>query len=827
MEHVNMDTLDGVLDRYQEHLRETRKDEIYKWAAVQHFREVWDPGAQDLSAMLCDAFQVDHNPKLNLVFGPSWFPIGMLDLFMKDDPQGTLEALEGLWDEQVDLRERMVAFEAWAAGTLARFNERRVANGENPARNHFQDTRSMSCYLAFMHPEANYYYKTNMYREAAKFLGIGYPGNKFDKVIAYREMCGQILERLVEAHPTLVDESDGMLRESEYGDLTEFDPSHHMLVQDVVYFITHYDKQYRDVGNSVVDIPGDEWFPSEEEYDPGIDADGWEELLGNPEVFTESSLVVMSRFMDAGGAATCSQLSKTYGEPSEYYISNSVFLAKRVQKATGCPTMPKTSSNSRWWPILYVGRRAIQSKGESGNYVWRLRDELAEALGRVELPQAAPETVAQDSPGGYWWLNANPRIWSFASVGVGDVETYTLYNEKGHKRRIHQNFLDARPGDPIVGYATSPIRKVVALGRVVSEQDGEFIYFEKTEDLENPVDFADIQSCPALSGMEYLSNPQGSLFRLTEDEYDAILELAGVEDGPVGEENAETSVVEPYDRERFLSEVYMSEPRYERLEALLKRKRNVILQGAPGVGKTYCARRLAWSMMGCKDNSRIEMVQLHQSYTYEDFVMGWRPEDEGFKLRHGVFHRFCTRAANHPNQEYYFIIDEINRGNLSKVFGELLMLIEADHRGDVITLAYDGQPFCVPENLLIIGMMNTADRSLTGIDYALRRRFSFFEMEPAFGSEGFRRHQEEVGSEDLDALVDQIRALNVEITSDPTLGRGYRIGHSYLCGDGADDDGWLRDVVECDIVPMLEEYWFDDPGKARDWEARLLGALSQ
>lgn len=681
MEQVNIDTLDGVLERYRERLDETRKSELYKWDAVRHFQQVYDPEADDFSAMLRDALQEDK--KLNLLWGPVWYPVGMLAWFAGEDPEGTRVALEALFNEGEDLRGRMVDFEAWASGALEKLNKRQVANGDNPAKNHFQDTRSMSCYLAFMHPESNYYYKTNMYREAARYLGVNYPGNKFDKVIAYRGMCEQILARISEAHPELLEESDRTLRESAHGDLTMYDPHRHMLAQDVVYFITSYDKEARD-DEPPVDVQGDEWFPSEEEYDPGIGTEQWSALIEDDAVFTRDGLLTVGRLLEAGGAATCTQLSQRFGKTPEWYNANSQQLARRVQRATGCPVMQRPGEGTRWWPILYVGRGA--SKDEGGSYVWRLRDDLREALERAGLPEpAGGEPSEADSP----------------------------------------------------------------------------------------------------------------------------------------------SAAEPYGREDFLSEVYMAGQRYDRLEALLKRKKNVILQGAPGVGKTFCARRLAWSMMGCKDDARIEMVQFHQSYTYEDFVMGWRPAGDGFELRRGVFHRFCERAALDAGNSYFFIIDEVNRGNLSKVFGELLMLIEADHRGDVVTLAYDGKPFCVPENVLIIGMMNTADRSLTGIDYALRRRFSFFEMEPAFGSEGFRRHQEEVGSEDLDALVDQIRALNVEITSDPTLGRGYRIGHSYLCGDGADDEGWLRDVVECDIVPMLEEYWFDDPGKARDWEARLLGALSQ
>jgi len=191
---------------------------------------------------------------------------------------------------------------------------------------------------------------------------------------------------------------------------------------------------------------------------------------------------------------------------------------------------------------------------------------------------------------------------------------------------------------------------------------------------------------------------------------------------------------EKYTKKNFLEEVFMSSERLTSLHALIKLKKNIILQGAPGVGKTFAARKMAYMMMGEKDPSRVEFIQFHQNYNYEDFIMGYKPDEEGFRLRHGVFYNFCKKAQNNPEKDHFFIIDEINRGNLSKIFGELLMLIENGYRGEeyAIKLAYNEELFYVPQNLYIIGMMNTADRSLAMIDYALRRRFSFFEMRPAF-----------------------------------------------------------------------------------------------
>ena len=286
--------------------------------------------------------------------------------------------------------------------------------------------------------------------------------------------------------------------------------------------------------------------------------------------------------------------------------------------------------------------------------------------------------------------------------------------------------------------------------------------------------------------------------------------------------------VDTYTEEDFLSEVYMTKDRYYRLKNVLQYKKNIILQGAPGVGKTFTAKRLAYAMMGEKDENKIKFIQFHQNYSYEDFIMGYKPSDEGFELTYGVFYLFCQKAASQPDKNFFFIIDEINRGNISKIFGELLMLIEKDYRGKEATMAYNNMTFSVPDNLYIIGMMNTADRSLAMIDYALRRRFSFFEMEPGFDSDGFDSYQNALHNETFDELIQKIRELNADIRRDPSLGKGFCIGHSYFCGMKNPEEcteEWMESVVDYDILPMLEEYWFDDESKLQRWENILHGVF--
>jgi len=419
---------------------------------------------------------------------------------------------------------------------------------------------------------------------------------------------------------------------------------------------------------------------------------------------------------------------------------------------------------------------------------------------------------------------------------VGDLSSYATkqglkqqmlqtYPENGtQKNDIHalwQFANEMKPGDVV--FAKRGTTEIIGRGIVT----GDYVYDADAEHYRN------------VRGVRWTHKGNWSLDKpwpvrktLTEitDYTDRLAQLKAFfeeEDGAFDGEEMPVPLTE-YPVGIFLKEVYMDRRGYDAIVGLLKTKKNIILQGAPGVGKTYAAKRLAYSMMGVKDVSRVKLVQFHQSYSYEDFIEGYRPSAAGFELVKGAFYSFCKKAADDDEENaYFFIIDEINRGNLSKIFGELFMLIESDKRGDKLQLLYSRELFSVPTNVHIIGMMNTADRSLAMLDYALRRRFAFVELRPAFDSDDFRDYCAGLDNSRFEALVREVESLNRAIAEDESLGEGFCIGHSYFCNMEVDSctDAALASIVDYELIPMLKEYWFDEPGKVREWSDRLRRSL--
>ena len=782
--------------------------EKFKWEAVKCFQENWKIDAPDFRLMLERSLSCAGS----LLNSRNNFPEKMIEGFAEKAPEEVRLMFITLFDESSDLLDRIASFKSKSEELLAKYWE--------AGKSHYQDENTISIYLWLKYPDQYYIYKFGAVRTAAEVLGTdytfkrgAYTDNIRNTFAFYDEVCAEL-------HTD--DELCRLLKANLTTDCFEDTALHTLTIDFSFYLSQEYGKK------SSRDEDKNPWLP--ENYDPGISTAEWAELIQDKTVFTEASLDILKKMLDCGGQATCSQLALKYGNTVNYYNRNCSALAQRVAEKKGLPIVEVYANNAecvRWWPIVFLGR-AADSK-DDGNFIWKPRPELAEALSQVPYPPINSTNYWLYAPGkgaSMWDTVYQQELAAIGWHEIGDLSTYGSKNDiqqalqkkltAGSSYSTAANMLwqfvhEVKTGDVL--FAKNGRSEIVGMGTVVSEY-----IFDSSFDSEHP-NLRKVKWTAVGDWKIDDTLPMQTLTKITNNPELVSKILALVESKP-----EETALYSPAD---FLNEVYMSEEQYDRLVRLLQNKKNLILQGAPGVGKTFAARRLAWSMMNERDDARVELVQFHQNYSYEDFVLGYKPADDGFVLQEGIFYRFCKKAESDPDRDYFFIIDEINRGNLSKIFGELLMLIEKDYRGTELILAYNGEPFSVPKNLYLIGMMNTADRSLALIDYALRRRFSFFEMTPGFRTDGFRRYQAQLDSETLDELINKIIELNRAITSDKSLGKGFCIGHSYFCGQTQCTEGWLQDVVEYDILPMLEEYWFDDTAKLSNWKSILLGVFRQ
>ncbi|MGI6656514.1 MAG: AAA family ATPase [Desulfobulbus sp.] len=293
--------------------------------------------------------------------------------------------------------------------------------------------------------------------------------------------------------------------------------------------------------------------------------------------------------------------------------------------------------------------------------------------------------------------------------------------------------------------------------------------------------------------------------------------------------------IKPYSVDDILTDgCFIAREKLEKILERLRTKKNLILQGPPGTGKTWLAKRLAFALIGQRDDSKVRAVQFHPNLSYEDFIRGWRPVGDGkLALADGPFMEMIHAAAKDPTSRHVIVIEEINRGNPAQIFGEMLTLLEADKRtpDEALELSYkrfNGERVFIPDNLYVLGTMNIADRSLALVDLALRRRFAFIDLEPTFGKPWRDWVQTQCGIDSaiLVEIEKRLIALNNEISADTSLGPQFRVGHSYVTPPFgipiSDGRAWFRQVVETEIGPLLDEYWFDALDKSQKAKERLL-----
>ena len=797
---INKEKLRRAIEDYKKDFGERFKDEKYKWEAVKHFQDNWDIDAENFSAMLKNALSKTGN----LLVASRWFPEGMIEQFATEEPETVREMFIELFDEEQDIYVRIDAFKNKSNELLLKYG--------NGASNHYQDEHAISVYLRHYYPDRYYIYKFGEMKKVASVIDADYTFKKGDNENNFKN--GQKMYE--EIRLELLNDSE--LADMLFAELSEDcyqDRELNILAGDVGFYI---DKFYSEkpIAPEAVDNKSDAQILLKKKYQ-------WVNF------YSELADALLPYKNDR--QALMSILKKIYSEVGMNYPFKE---RGETDYDDICPFTTFSAFNKG---IKDKNRIALLKQFATH---FSLKEDVPVEFDGIPVTMnlsssffAYKENRGEHDIDNLWNLFEKALSYSKDSSETNRAEFINAYDtvikQKQVKWNITMGLYWIRPNTFINLDSTN--RAFVQNSANLSDDFAEIF-----KNLDNGVPSGEeyISMCEQANAelssgnYDYNNFPELSYAAWTSFKNDSGTDTAEPDEEPAGNEN------KAYTRDDFLNDVFMDLDEYDRLVGLLEMKYNVILQGAPGVGKTYAAKRLAYSIMGEEDESRIKFVQFHQSYSYEDFIQGYRPSDNGFVLKNGVFYDFCHKAENDIDRPYFFIIDEINRGNLSKILGELMMLIEKDHRGERLNLLYSNEEFCVPKNIRIIGMMNTADRSLAMMDYALRRRFAFYSFKPAFENNDNNENNENNGNNDKNgnkkfeayinskhnykfkALINAVKELNKEIADDDNLGEGFKIGHSYFCTDEDITDEWLNNVIEYEIKPLISEYWFDEPKKLKN-----------
>ena len=822
---MNYKKLDRTIESYINNLESYLPEEIYKWEAIQCFQENWDINCEDIVSMLNNSFAKSDN----LLRGFNYFPYGMIKGFAEYEPETVRKMFINLFDENTNLKNRIESFLNASDELLNKYWDN--------TKHHYQDLHSISTYLTFMYPDKYYIYKFTVAKKASNFLefevipsdrNLSKNEKRYYTYNNYIKLCDRILDHIKD-NQTIFGKAEKIS--------TLVSTSQNVFAQDILYYIAtkYLGKKY--------------WLLS-----PNPGGKDWHDFLANNSIMVgwremgdlseyENRQEITDKLIEIyGGNTSKTNDSKClYEFAYEMNIDDIVLIKNGKYNLYGYGVVKSDciydgEYNVRQVEWIKTGDFDMHGLAPEGGFNTKTLTDITAyddgkwAKDMIDKMDEANDNIIIESIDNslvnYYWLNANPKVWSFSNCSVGDIQTYTSTNDNGNKRRIYANYENIKVGDKIIAYESTPVKAIVGLAEIVDKDKDNNISFRKTEHLINPIPYDSLINDKELENMEYFKNQQGSLFKLTKEEYGYIYEIIRDNNSRlIRNINNET-----YSRDKFDEKVFLPMEIYDDIVNILNRKRNIILQGPPGVGKTYMAKKIAYSMMGEIDDSRVKVVQFHQSYSYEDFIEGFRPkrEDDGFELRPGIFYKFYKTAENDSEKRpYFFIIDEINRGNISKIFGELMVLLEKDKRASTkVELAYSGEPFTIPDNLYIIGMMNTADRSLAIMDYALRRRFSFVDIPPAFKFEKWKKYQEDINNELFNKVISTIVEINEEIGKDTNLTSDCMIGHSYFSDLKSINKEELFTIVKYDILPLLKEYYIDNPSTYTRFESKLKGLFN-
>ena len=795
---VAVNSIRRVVSQYKESFEVWFPEEMYKWRAVQCFQEHWNPERADFAEMLKGSLAQAGN----LMDTNYAYPCKMIAFFAEKEPDTVRSMFQRLLDPQADVVEQIQNFEKSADGLLAKYQFK------ESMKQHYQGDRTICTYLFFAQPDRYFLYQYGKLKAFLAETGLRAPCKMGDiqNVLTYQEVADQVLS-CVRQDSELLNLFE--TKRAELGNSYYPDSEHHLLTDDIIYFASRLYKSG--------------YWPASAEYDPEISAEQWLELLADRSVCTAENLEILKTMQELGGEATCKQLSLQSGGTSAHYNSSMVQLARRVQEKTGCPLVQNENEDRKWWPILFVGRTALP--GQPGTYSWKLRDELADALKLLSQKEVndpmpfAKNTILYGPPGtGKTYQTVNYAVAIIEGKSLEDVQAenheevlkrYRQYRQDGRIEftTFHQSF----------GYEDfiEGIRPVFAedtdenTGDISYEiADGIFKKFCTTaqppvvDPKQNPYGFSESPTIWKVSLASTGDNPvrdycmKHGCIRIGWDEYgESITDDMDYHVGGKTVLNAFLSRMQPGD-------IILSCYTAHSIDAI------GVVTGEPEWHPEFDhykrLRTVKWLVQG--KNIGIEEFRLEKSLTLSTVYRLNTAVETIIEVlgRHGFSGAAPVKGTKGP---YVFIIDEINRGNISKIFGELITLIEPSKRlgqGEELQakLPYSHEAFGIPDNVYLLGTMNTADRSIALLDTALRRRFSFVEMMPDSGIlDGV-----EVEGISISGLLTTLNR-RIEVLFD----REHTLGHAFFTPlRQSPSIQTLGEIFRDKVVPLLQEYFYDD-----------------
>ena len=795
---LSADPIRRVVSQYKESFDAWFPEEAYKWRAVQCFQEHWNPERSDFAEMLKESLAQAGN----LMDTNYSFPRKMITFFAEKEPDTVRDMFQRLLTPQADVVEEIQNFEKSADTLLAKYQFK------ESMKQHYQGDRTICTYLFFAQPDRYFLYQYGKLKAFLEETGLNDTCKKGDtqNILTYQEVANRVLSCVQQDSELL---NMFQIKRAELGREYYPDAEHHLLADDIIYFGSQLNKS--------------DYWPSLAEYDPEINTEQWLELLADRTVCTVENLQILKAIQQAGGEATCKQLSLTLGDTSAHYNGSMVQLARRVQEKTGCPLVQNENNDQKWWPILFVGRTALQD--QPGTYSWKLRDELADALKRlppIEVNKPMPfakNTILYGPPGtGKTYQTVNYAVSIIEGKLLKDIQAenheevlkrYRQYRQDGRIEftTFHQSF----------GYEDfiEGIRPVFAEDKEENPNDisyeiadGIFKKFCATaqppvvDPNQNPYGFSENPTIWKVSLASTGDNPvrdycmEHGCLRIGWDEYgESITDDMDYHVGGKTVLNAFLSRMQPGD-------IILSCYTAHSIDAI------GVVTGEPEWHPEFDhykrLRTVKWLVQG--KNIEITEFRLEKSLTLSTvYRLNTTVATVIDVLNKNGFSG--VSSAKGTKGPYVFIIDEINRGNISKIFGELITLIEPSKRlGQSeelqAKLPYSHEAFGIPYNVYLLGTMNTADRSIALLDTALRRRFSFVEMMPDSSVlDGI-----EVEGISISGLLTTLNR-RIEVLFD----REHTLGHAFFTPlRQSPSIETLGEIFRDKVVPLLQEYFYDD-----------------